>query len=106
MNSDMNLYQNGKPMSLEEVAIGGGWRPPAFEIGRALEHYRKSKRKPFPDLMKTKFLYYEAEFGEVMTDEGMDIQTASFIEITLCDYYGNELQTYQWNSVLNRMKLI
>ena len=106
MDVNMRFYRDGEPMSLEEVNSEGGWRPPVFEIARAIEHYRKSKRTPFPDLMKTKFIYYENEVGEVMTDEGMDIQDDSFTEVTLCDLDGNELQIYEFQGLKKKMKLL
>ena len=93
----------GGPVSLED---NHGFYPPAFEIGRALEHYRRSKRRPFPALLKTRFFYYEQEVGEVMTDEGVDIQDDSFTDVILCDSEGKELQKYQFQSLSKRMRVI
>jgi hypothetical protein len=103
MDIDMHFYRDGKPMSLEEVNSEGGWRPPVFEIARAIEHYRKTKRKPFPDLMKTKFIYFQQEVGTVMTDQGEDILDDTFTEVILCDLDGKELQTYRFRSLSKRM---
>lgn len=106
MDTEMRFFRDGQPMSLEEVNSEGGWRPPTYEISRALEHYRKHRKFPIPDLMKTKFLFYENDVGEVMTDEGMDIQMDQFTEVILYDLDGKELQSYQFQGLKKRMKLI
>jgi len=101
----MSYYTKGKAISLEEINEHSFY-PPAFEIGRALEHYRKTKRKPFPSLMKTKFLYSLHEVGEVMTDEGMDIEDDTLTEVILCDLDGNELQKYEFWTRKKRMIVV
>jgi hypothetical protein len=95
MDLDMQALL-GEPATIREMS---GYEPPAFEIGRALEHYRKSKRKPYPNLLNTKFYYEEVETGK--TDSEGDGITENRTTVILCDYEGRKLQKYSF--VGNRM---
>lgn len=104
MNVDMSMYVNG-PITILE-SLERSFEPPTYEISRALEHFRKNKKFPIPHLMSTKFLYYEGDVGEVMTDEGPDMQTDEFTQVILCDRDGNKLQEYLFRTMSNRMQVV
>lgn len=75
-----------------------GYRPPVYELARALEHYRRHVRLPIPDLYRSTFYYYETDIGEVMDDiEGrMDSVYGSFTEIHLKSLEGEPLASYRF----------
>lgn len=104
MNVEMQALV-GEPLTLAE-SLDRGYDPPTYEIARAIMHYRKNKKFPIPLMMNTKFYYYEADVGEVMTDEGPDMEVDSFTDVILCDRDGNELQKYEFRTTGDKMKVI
>lgn len=77
-------------------SVEDGYRPDPFQLSKAIEHYRKSKRLPIPELMSTKFEIYVAEGPEIQTDEGTDGTDEHVTIITLVDAQEYELAKYKF----------
>ncbi|SEW15159.1 hypothetical protein SAMN04488122_0849 [Chitinophaga arvensicola] len=81
-----------RPATIVEMS---GYDSPVFEIGKTLEHYRRSYRKPFPSLLHTKFLYYESYTGKkINTDDGVGGEIVEYVWVILYDRLGQELEPY------------